>query len=146
MHQTTSTIQKSKQKLLTVIDLVDIQKPNKLIHELIKKRIETGSLFFGIEVSAYTKSNGSDLNFNEFFNRSGLPLFTSITWMAPDNINKAPIEEAPSIKLSQTILSVPVMMHITCADLTHDLLRQILSSDVANVMALRGGECTTCLY
>lgn len=130
------------QKLLTVIDLdINSRKPLELIHRLIEKRILSGKPFFGIEVSPCTSNAAVQLNFNDFQHLSELPLFTSITWMAPDNVHTKPITEAPSIKLAQTIRTVPVVLHLTCSDLTADVLEQIMATDVVtNIVALRGGN------
>lgn len=134
-------------KILPVINLYnshydDANHPHEPIHSLVEKRLQLGTPFFGIEVSPYTTPNApmAELNLNTFAALPcGVPLFVSTTWMAPDNVHTQPIVEAPSIRVAQAIRSVPVLMHITCGDLTADKLDHILAATgITNVMALRG--------
>lgn len=137
----------SERNPLKVINLIDHNCKNnhEPIHRLIEKRLHTGTPFFAIEVSPFTNPNAAELNLNDFVHhKSGLPLFASITWMAPDNVLTEPIDDAPAIKLAQTIRSVPTLLHITCGGLTENVLQQILST-ADNVMALKGGNCTLCV-
>lgn len=110
------------------------------IIDLIQDRYNNGKLFFSIEISPVTGGQASSmLNYNDFMVQ---PLFTAITWWSNVNLNEEHgVTASPAIKLSKAITSTAVLSHISCHDLLHSHLNDILTGNgVLNVLALRGGN------
>lgn len=109
----------------------------KYINRLIQDRIKNKKRFFGIEISPSPK--GKDLDFNRFGENQ--PLFTSITWLFDHNVNFDPLSLSPAIKLAKIVDECnPVLMHLTCYNLSESKLNEILENNVTNILALRGGK------
>ena len=92
--------------------------------------------FYSIEVSPF----GSCLNFHRF---SLPPLFTSIVWLPIPNgssSNAEFVKQLPAICVAKSIKTTPILLHLSCYEMTEDLLKDILKMDFKNILAIRGGN------
>lgn len=126
-------------KQIGMFRVIDVEPPitsNLLnIKHIIAKKIEQKKHFYSIEVSPLASTE--DLNYKELIVQ---PIFTSITWFTDANVTTLSAAEAPAIKLASIIKhSNAVLSHVTCTKLTCEKLTDILSNNVENVLALRGG-------
>lgn len=106
--------------------------------DLIRARTRTSRRFYSIEIS---HSGNLLLNFNDFIVQ---PLFTSVTWLNNnvDVENDDTVE--PSVQLMNSITSTPIVLHLTCYQLTEKKIAELLTMKLTNVLALRGGKiCMT---
>lgn len=128
---------------INVIDAVRISPTNAAVdlEKVIRDKIANKKRFYGIEVSPVPSTE--ELNFNEF---DVPPVFTSVTWLLDHNLRQTTLGEAPALKLATVVRnSCPVLSHLTCYQMTENQLREILlENHVENVLALRGGMCSTC--
>lgn len=126
-------------KQVGMFRVIDVDPPisNELLNikHLITKKIEQKKYFYSIEVSPVASTEV--LNFKDLIVQ---PTFTSITWFTDVNVTTLSAAEAPAIKLASIIThSNAVLSHITCTKLTNEKLTDVLSNNVENVLALRGG-------
>jgi 5,10-methylenetetrahydrofolate reductase len=121
-----------------VVNLPKSQASDIKIIDLITDKMKTKSLFFSIEIIPMSNLH---LNYNTF---KKLPLFTAITWTPEANLKKSTdsLLDAPSIKLGKTTKhSNPTLQHLTCYNITHQHIKELMLEKVRNVLALRGGGC-----
>lgn len=114
---------------------VPIQEQQPKLTDLIQSKIDNREYFYGIEISA--KSNNSTLDYRKF---SVLPLFTSLVWLSPYG-DVVPISEVDSLQFGKSLQPATVVMpHFTCYRATPERVKNFLSLDFANVVALRGDD------
>lgn len=105
------------------------------IKNVMNQKILERKHFYSIEVMPVVSAE--DLNYNDFIIQ---PMFTAITWLSNSNITSTVAADVPAIKFASMIKnSNAVLSHITCYKLTQEKLTDILSNDVQNVFAIRGG-------
>lgn len=103
------------------------------ICDLVHDKIADHERFFGIEISpGYNYA----LDYNIF---KIVPLFTSIVWIAGNNLQYDPIMKSPALQLAdRTQINGPVLQHISAHNLTKTKLGKILENAKNNFMAIRG--------
>ncbi|XP_055842597.1 5,10-methylenetetrahydrofolate reductase [Episyrphus balteatus] len=99
---------------------------------LIQSKIENREYFYGIELSA--RSN-STLDYRKF---AVLPLFTSLVWFG-EYSGIQPIDDVDAVRFGSSLIhNTVVMPHFTCYRATPQRLKNFLSLNFTNVLALRG--------
>lgn len=100
--------------------------------DLIQSKIANQEYFYGIELSA--RSNNT-LNYSKF---AVLPLFTSLVWFGEYSDIKT-IGDVDAVRFGNSLLHETVVMpHFTCYRATQQRLKNFLSLNFSNVLALRG--------
>lgn len=107
------------------------------IINLIRQRLHSRRPFYGLEVIPQTRHPSDVLDLNTF--NEWPPLFISVGWIGERVQCVAEMRRSsPALRLAHSLkeADVPVLSHLSCAQLSADTARQLISE---NVLALRGG-------
>lgn len=103
------------------------------ISDLIKAKVANREYFYGLEMSA--KSTNNTLDLGRF---AILPVFTSLVWFNEYGDVES-IGDVDSVRFGNSILGSSVVMpHFTCYRATEERVRDLLSLNFSNVLAVRG--------